>query len=50
MKPEDRALLAFVTAVVAVTAVMGVYLLASPSLATTLVVPWLTVFQAPASF
>jgi hypothetical protein len=50
MKPENRALLAFVTAAVAVTAVVGVYLLATPSPPTTLVVPWGTVFQAPYGF
>ncbi|HYM40686.1 MAG TPA: hypothetical protein VEY12_11205 [Thermoplasmata archaeon] len=50
MKPENRALLALGTAVVAVTAVVGAYLLASPSRPTTLVVPWGTVFQAPFGF
>lgn len=50
MKPENRALLAWMTAIVAVTAVVGAYLLASPSPPTTLVVPSVTVFQTPAGF
>ncbi len=50
MKPENRGLWAFLTAVVAVIAVIGAYLFASPSPSANVVVPDWTVFQAPASF
>ncbi len=50
MKPENRGLWAFLTAVVAVIAVIGAFLFASPAPAANVVVPDWTVIQAPASF
>lgn len=50
MKPENRGLWAFLTAVVAVIAVIGAFLFASPAPAANVVVPDWTVILAPASF
>lgn len=49
MKPENRALLVIVMAVVAIAAVGGGYFLVTPSTPMTLIVPWGTVFEAPST-